>query len=276
MLAAERAAFQSEAAATAAAAAAAAAAAPPAPSPAPPPLHPVGPPTLGLSYCAAFLSPAEASSLVAVIDSFPASEWASLTKRRLLNLGGVPHPSGSWAEPLPPALVTAVAPRLAALGVFPAAAPCDQILLNEYRDGAGIGGHKDGPLFLPKVAIVSLGGDALLHFSRVGPAGPPCASVLLRAGSLVVFEGEAYDGLHHYIADAATEVINDVVVNLAAAGAAAGEVVARPARRLSLTLRRLAHVERAFGRFDAVPADVEEERRRRRRWWLGSISESVK
>ena len=270
MLAAERAAFHSEAAATAAAAAAPAAA--PACSP-PPPLHPVGPPSLGLAYCEAFLSPAEACSLTAAIDAFPASEWATLTKRRLLNLGGVPHPSGSWSEPLPPAIVSAVAPRLAALGVFPAAAPVNQILLNEYRDGAGIGGHKDGPLFLPKVAIVSLGGDALLHFSREGPAGPPCASVLLRAGSLVVFEGEAY-GLFHYINDAAMETVDGaVVVNCAAAGAAAGEVVARPARRLSLTLRRLAHVERAFGRFDAVPADVEEERRRRRRWWLSSISE---
>jgi len=256
--------YAAELAAQRAEAAASAAAPPPPPCAAPPALAHVAP---GLSYCAAFLSGAEAASLTAVIDALPASEWAALTKRRLLNLGGVPHPSGSWAEPLPEALVAAVAPRLAALGVS-----FDQVLLNEYRNGAGIGGHKDGPLFLPRAAIVSLGGDAVLHFSQA-PAGPPCASVLLRAGSLVVFEGEAYTGLYHYIEDGGAEALGGGVVNLAESGARLGDVVARPPRRLSLTLRRLANVQRVFTRFQAVPADVEEERRRRKQWWLASISE---
>lgn len=239
-----------------------------------PALAPVGPEGLGLFYANAFLSRAEAASLTAVIDAFPASAWATLTKRRLLNLGGVPHPSGSWAEALPLPLVSAVAPRLAALGVFPAAAPFDQILLNEYRSGAGIGGHKDGPLFFPKVAIVSLGGDALLHFSRAGPEGPPCVTVLLRAGSLVVFEGAAYKDMFHYITDAHKEAVDGAVcANTAAAGAAAGDVVERAPRRLSLTLRRLANVERAFSEFEVDTPDVEDERQRRRRWWLASISE---
>lgn len=248
-------------------AASAAAASPPAaaPAPPPPPLLPVAP---GLSYCNAFLNPAEAAALTMAIDAIPTSQWAPLTKRRLLNLGGVPHPSGSWAEPLPSSLCALVRPRLAALGVS-----FDQILLNEYLSGAGIGGHKDGPCFAPRAAIVSLGGDALLHFSKAGPEGPPCASVLVRANSLVVFEGEAYTGLFHYIEDTAVEEVPATCVNAGAARAEAGARVRRPQRRLSLTLRSLARVERTFGEFEAVPPDVEEERRRRTQWWLQSISE---
>jgi hypothetical protein len=97
--------------------------------------------------------------------------------------------------------------------------------------------------------------------------------VLLRAGSLVVFEGEAYTRLYQYIEDGGAEARGGGVVNLAESGARLGDVVARPPRRLSLTLRRLANVQRVFTRFQAVPADVEEERRRRKLWWLASISE---
>lgn len=50
-------------------------------------------------------------------------------------------------------------------GVFPASLPPNHILLNEYRDGQGISPHKDGPLYHPLVAVLSLGDSATIHFS---------------------------------------------------------------------------------------------------------------
>lgn len=63
----------------------------------------------------------------------------------------------------PPALIprSALSP---APGVFPSDQPPNHILLNEYRDGQGIGPHKDGPLYHPMVAVLSLGSPADIHF----------------------------------------------------------------------------------------------------------------
>lgn len=255
------------------AAEAAAAAAPSAvvhPAPPLPPLIPLG---LGISYCGGFLSPQEQAALTSAIDAIPQRDWALLPKRRLLNLGGVPHPSGAWAEPLPQPIAACVAAKLAALGAFPSEAPADQVLLNEYARGAGIGAHQDGPLYLPRAAIVSLGGDAVLRFSRDKKGAAAVASVVLRAGSLVVFEGEAYEELVHSIADAEADVVGPEALNAALAGCAVGDALRRPPRRLSLTLRRLAHVARRFGAFEVAEAEVEAERKRRTAWWLASISE---
>jgi hypothetical protein len=72
----------------------------------------------GIRYCNTFLSTDEAAALVVAIDAYPTGAWCHLTKRRLLNLGGVPHPSGSWSEPLPDAITGLVAARLVAMGVF--------------------------------------------------------------------------------------------------------------------------------------------------------------
>ena len=72
----------------------------------------------GIRYCDAFLSATEAAELVVAIDQQPAGAWHTLTQRRLLNLGGVPHPSGSWSEPLPETITGLVTSRLVAMGVF--------------------------------------------------------------------------------------------------------------------------------------------------------------
>jgi alkylated DNA repair protein alkB family protein 6 len=254
----------------------------------------------GISYCGSFLSHTEARALVEAIDRVPSTEWASLTKRRLLNLGGVPHPSGSWAEPLPQEITGLVSQRLIQMGLFSCEKPANQVLLNEYSDGSGIDSHNDGPLFEPVACIVSLGGDAVLNFYALGndreknkerakkinmsSADPktsssintPVCSVILRANSLVVFSGEAYESFTHGIDQGDVDIVGDSksCLNLSLAAAKPDDVITRPPRRLSLTLRRLARVTREFeGEGEYVPLDVEAERQRRRSWWLSSISE---
>ena len=155
---------------------------------------------------------------------------------------------------------------------------CHQVLLNEYRDGAGIDRHRDGPCYQPCVAIVSLESDALLEFTEPPPSTTVIAAVVLRRNSLVVFQGKpAFCTLFHGIPDnylrGSSAVVPAEVINAAAAGCAVGDVVPRAPRRLSLTLRRLANVEKRIGHFDVLGPEVEDERIRRQAWWLRSISE---
>ena len=148
----------------------------------PPPFAEVIP---GLRYTNDFVSEAEAAQLCTAIAAFPEDEWATLTHRRLLNLGGVPHPQGSWSEPLPPFLCA----LLRKLRALDPSLRFDQCLLNEYRGGAGIEPHADGPLFDPLVAVVSLESDALLRFEPLPAASGSSEErsgfsvVLLKAGS---------------------------------------------------------------------------------------------
>lgn len=241
----------------------------------------------GIRYAEEFLTAAEAETLTNAIDSVSASNWAVLTRRRLLNLGGIPHPCGSWAEPLPGKITDLVCQRLQSSGLFGTMSP-NQILLNEYLDGEGIDPHKDGPLFEPIACIVSLGGDAVLNFYATEDTGEvvgggdghkapssPFLSVVLRPNSLVVFSGEAYESLTHAIDTIDADVVATHCLNLAQTGTAIGDVLKRSHRRLSLTLRRLARVDREFVEHDYIPPEVESERVRRRAWWLSSISEKA-
>lgn len=291
----------------------------------------------GVSYCNDFLNISEATHLVQSIDDLPQENWANLTQRRLLNLGGVPHPSGSWAEPLPQLLLSAglgeVITRLQNLGIFndyvsqhsgahdnhyneatgTASANHSKhwhVLLNEYNGGQGIDPHNDGPLFAPTACIVSLGGDAVLHFydpstnnsssadstvniqshengmviaplmsTSVASSSrssylKPVLSVILQDRSLVVFTGEAYGKFYHGIDNGDVDVVTPIVANGAQSGVVVGDYIRRSSRRLSLTVRLLSRVERVYDAgVDFASAELLYERERRRQWWLSSISE---
>lgn len=64
--------------------------------------------------------------------------------------------------------------RLVAAGVYaPEAAP-NHCLINEYTGGSGIPAHDDGPLYIPPVATISLGGDAVINFvTHASPGAKP-------------------------------------------------------------------------------------------------------
>lgn len=125
--------------------------------------------------------------------------------------------------------------------------------------------HTDGPFYEPRTATLSLGSDAVMHFSprvetsRIGRPGVetrPQASLVLRALSLVVFADDAYSRLLHSIDAVREETVgcsgsvgDDVdergdgsggapVINGAAAGAPEGTILRRKLR-VSLTFRRV-------------------------------------
>ena len=65
--------------------------------------------------------------------------------------------------------------------------------------------HRDGPLYHPTVAILSLQSPIVFDFwasaaAAADPQGQPALSLLLEPRSLLVFCGDAYVNYHHAIA----------------------------------------------------------------------------
>ena len=75
-----------------------------------------------------------------------------------------------------------------------------QALLIEYGVGAGIGWHKDRPVF-EHVVGVSLGAETIMRFRRRAGPGFERASVPLAARSIYHLDGEARRDWEHSIAD---------------------------------------------------------------------------
>ena len=165
-----------------------------------PPLREIAIPGLekgALLYCDNIVSASEEASLIAAAAAAGAdgdAEAAGAPRRRLLSLGGVPHPSGMIAAALP-AWLAPVTARLRDGGVrFSNGDERDdgdededddapnQVLINEYGVRGGIAPHNDGPLFVDRVAIISLGAPAVLRFFRAPTASrAPARSAAVEA-----------------------------------------------------------------------------------------------
>lgn len=119
--------------------------------------------------------------------------------------------------------------------------------MNEYVSGQGIAPHKDGPLYQNTVAIVSLGAPACLDFWEASDGNaPPLASVRLEHRSLLVFRGSPYETLWHGI------------LRRDALPADANE------RRVSLTVRRVLHVQEGSELLETSEQRWEEKRKEAR------------
>ena len=84
--------------------------------------------------------------------------------------------------------------RAAALiGAAPSA--LEEALVTEYPPGAGIGWHRDAPMFGPAVIGISLGAAARLRFRRAGES----SELLLDPRSAYVLDGPARKDWQHSI-----------------------------------------------------------------------------
>ena len=190
-----------------------------------------------------WITPDEEASLTRCADGAPPERWTRLRGRRLQNLGGLPKPppEGMHAEPLPP-WVASVCDALVAAGVFDADAPPNHVLLNEYQPGQGIDAHRDGPLYAPRVAILSLCSHCAFEFLRNDAARDAVCSLLLPPRGVLVFSDDAYHELLHTVpavaADDAPPPPPGVERIDLRAGGGGGPPPPR-GRRLSLTVRRV-------------------------------------
>lgn len=205
------------------------------------------PPTV--YYVPDFISEQEESYLQQQVYRAPKTKWTQLSGRRLQNWGGLPHPRGMVPEKVPDWLQS-YCDRISSLGAF-GGSQANHVLVNEYRAGEGIMPHEDGPLYHPTVTTVSLGSHTLLDFyspvCSLEAEGPQTEesrflfSLLVRPRSLLILQDDMYQRLLHGIQPREQDTLSEHVVNLAAAGGAAGETLTR-GTRVSLTIRHVPRV----------------------------------
>jgi DNA oxidative demethylase len=157
----------------------------------------------GLSQALGFVTPPEEQMLIASVDASALSPFRFhgwLGKRLTASYGwryDFEDASFGPAEAIPEWLlpVRARAARFAGLQPDEFA----QALLIRYDPGAGIGWHRDRPVFEHVVGI-SLGGPATMRFRRRRPGGFDRASAVLSPRSIYHLTGEARHEWEHSIA----------------------------------------------------------------------------
>jgi DNA oxidative demethylase len=124
----------------------------------------------GLVYRSDFVTEPEETALLTLLDEarFSAVDMRGQTARRTVLHFGLRYDYEGWrlvpTDPLPDSLLW-LRDRAAALGGIEP----DQVaetLVTRYPPGAGIGWHRDAPLFGPTVVGVSLGSACRLRFQR--------------------------------------------------------------------------------------------------------------
>ena len=157
----------------------------------------------GLSQAGAFVTPEEEQMLITSIDAaelapFRFHGW--LGKRLTTSYGwryDFDDASFAPAEPIPDWLL----PLRAKVARFARLQPGElvQALLIRYDPGAGIGWHRDRPVF-EHVLGISLGAPATMRFRRRKPGGFDRASVSLAPRSIYYLTGQARHQWEHSIA----------------------------------------------------------------------------
>jgi alkylated DNA repair dioxygenase AlkB len=143
----------------------------------------------GFAYHAGFVTVAEALALLAGIRALTFSEVrmrGQVARRRTAHFGWV-YGYESWRiEPGPevPAFLLPLRERAAALVALPPGA-LGEALVTEYPPGAGIGWHRDAPVF-GDVIGVSLLSACRLRFERGRGADRTTAAVVLEPRSAYV------------------------------------------------------------------------------------------
>ena len=157
----------------------------------------------GLLYGDDFVSPDEESILITGIDSAPLAPFRFqgwLGKRLTASFGwSYDFEDASFREtaPVPDWLL----PLRESAAAFAGLAPDDlvQVLLTRYDPGAGIGWHRDRPVFEHVIGI-SLGNPATLRLRRRRPGGFDRFSAPLAPRSIYRLASEARHQWEHSIA----------------------------------------------------------------------------
>lgn len=210
-------------------------------------------------YIPDWIQPEQEEIFLRLIDGAPGS-WDDMQTRSSQEWGAGDRCGcgrGLRREPLPQ-WQQELADALHALGIFDGALfPMNSVRINAYNPGQGIHPHCDGPVYYPKVAILSMASPCIFSFyPRTGsedcmkwdarynvPGGhqfgsKPLVSVLLEPRSLLVFGRDAFWHHRHGIEATATEQVTPQVCNLSNTSRRPGDVIRR-SRRVSLTMRHL-------------------------------------
>jgi alkylated DNA repair protein (DNA oxidative demethylase) len=157
----------------------------------------------GFSYIPDFLSESDERELIRFIETLSFAEirmHGVAAKRRTVHFGWL-YGYESWkitpGPPIPVPLLP-LRERAARLIARPADA-IEEVLVTDYPPGAGIGWHRDAPMFGPVVVGISLLGSARFRFQKRTAAGREIAEALLAPRSAYVLSGEARSMWQHSI-----------------------------------------------------------------------------
>jgi alkylated DNA repair dioxygenase AlkB len=140
----------------------------------------------GLQYIPTYLDGATHDRLLAAVDEQP---WLRSADRGVQVYGYSYHRASDTAFPVGPlpAWATDLAARLCHDGLMPSVP--DQLVVNDYPEGAGIFSHVDQSVFGATIASVSLGSTCVMQFVHVESARQE--ELLLEPRSVLLLSGEA-------------------------------------------------------------------------------------
>ena len=158
----------------------------------------------GLEYHEDFVTPSEEAQLVAVMDQLdyrPVTMRGQVARRTVRHYGlDYAYETGELvpADPLPDSMLWLRDRCAALLGREPQ--DLVQVLVSRYPEGAGIGWHRDAPMFGSKIAGVSLRAPCRMRFQRTPKDEPRETYALeLAARSAYVLSGPARWSWQHSI-----------------------------------------------------------------------------
>jgi alkylated DNA repair protein (DNA oxidative demethylase) len=157
----------------------------------------------GLAYQDDFVTPDEERKLLELIEPLDFREIAmrgQTAKRTVRHFGlGYDYYRAELApvEPLPEGLEW-LRGRAAAL-IERDPAELAQVLVSRYPEGAGIGWHRDAPMFGSRIVGVSLGAPARMRFRRTVKGEREVAAIDLAPRSAYVLSGKARWSWQHSI-----------------------------------------------------------------------------
>jgi len=157
----------------------------------------------GLTYLPDFVTPDEEEQLLTTIEAldFRAVTMRGQTARRTVRMFGLDYDYEGGelvpAGPLPAELEW-LRERCAQL-IEREPADLAQILVSRYPEGAGIGWHRDAPMFGSRIAGVSLGSACRMRFQRKIKGEREVAAIELEPRSAYVLSGKARWSWQHSI-----------------------------------------------------------------------------
>lgn len=167
--------------------------------------HTLYPPNLpdGFEYRAEWITVEEEQYLLAHLESLSFADvrmHGVIAKRKVVHFGW-DYRYDSWTisptEPIPQWLLPF---RLRAADVMRVSMEAIQeVLITRYEPGAGIGWHRDAPMFGPRVLGVSLVGSCRMRFQRTVNGKRQTAEAVLSPRSLYVLTGAARFSWQHAI-----------------------------------------------------------------------------
>jgi DNA oxidative demethylase len=157
----------------------------------------------GLTYREKFVTEDEERQLVSQIErlDFRAVTMRGQTARRTVRMFGLDYDYSSRelvpADPLPEPLEW-LRERAAAL-IERAPGDLVQILVSRYPEGAGIGWHRDAPMFGSRIVGVSLAAPSRMRFQRTIKGRRETAELELAPRSAYVLSGKARWSWQHSV-----------------------------------------------------------------------------